>query len=219
MNSQWLTPNEVLAALGKAGLTRSRSTLNGWVRGGLVCKPQRGGAGRGRGSYSLYPPEAVGEAAAAAILLQKGVSPKEVANIRKVVTAEYDLSKTLGLLPFLEGYDVMAWVVFATSVTFALMGAQSANGQPMIPEDGLPIPRGLDYLLAKDPASGWDRSALAQLWLTVRDQVIAGKGVLPGNDQKETLVLRRTERGTYRLAITNANGLLPKLQVARAARG
>lgn len=215
MNGQWFTPDELLAALDKAGLKRSQSTLNGWVRAGLVCEPRRGGAGRGRGSFSLYPPEAIGEAAAAAVLLRKGVSPKGVANIRKVVTAEYDLSNTWAALPFLQGYDVMAWAVFSASVTFALMGTEYADGKPILPREGLPIPRGLDYLLTKDPASGWDRSALAQLWLTVRDRVLAGEGVPDGIDPKQTLVLRRNERGTYCLDVMNANGLLPKLQVAR----
>ena len=186
-----MTPDELLAALEKAGIKRSRSTLNGWVRAGLVRAPFRKGAGRGAGSVSLYDPEALGEAAAAAVLLDAGVSPEEVAKIRALASAEYDLDGLLSQLNMGPEPEI-PWAMLA----LGLVGRQVA------------VPRGLLYLWQREGAVasaggvtyGSLRRALnVHLWVLVRDRVNAGLPAVSKDEASGILVLKRTPEGRYRL--------------------
>lgn len=193
MDSHKITPDQLLAALEKAGIRRTRSTLNAWVKQGLVSEPERGGFGRGRGRFSFYSPEAVGEAAAAAVLLDAGVPPQEVARIRGVASAEYEIDgllKELGLKPEPE-----------VNLFEFVLGLYTAAGKEVA------IPKGLVYLVQREGAVApggvsyamLRRTLNIHLWVLVRDRVNAGLPAVTLQEASGYLVLRRTDRGTYRL--------------------
>lgn len=66
-----LTPDTMLERMEAiTGERIGRSTLNRWVRDGLVTEPERRSLGRGRGGYAEFPPDALAEAVAAWYLLR-----------------------------------------------------------------------------------------------------------------------------------------------------
>lgn len=174
-----MTPSELLATLRKLGISKSQSTLNTWVRNGLICQPERKAAGRGRGSYSDYPPEAVGEAAAAAWLLEQGVAPALVKQIRDVATCEYQRSDIP--VEFKPGLaypeSELCFHQWTTIVSFF--------------DKRYPLWR---YHLYNIPQ-------LIRLWIVVCKRAMAGERVADVPLPMGSLVLKRTERGTYRFDI------------------
>ena len=49
-----LTPDEIISALERKGVSISRKTLINYEAGGFISKPDRGGHGQGRGRYTYY---------------------------------------------------------------------------------------------------------------------------------------------------------------------
>jgi hypothetical protein len=55
MSNQGISPEEIVKAAGRHGLTVSDAQLHRWQRQGLIPRPKIQGLGRGRGTASYYP--------------------------------------------------------------------------------------------------------------------------------------------------------------------
>lgn len=92
-----MRPDDLLERLETYRIKASRSTLARWVKQGVVSEPKRGSLGRGRGRFSEYAPEAVGEAAAAGWLFYQGATVDEVRRVREIALTAHDFSEVLGM--------------------------------------------------------------------------------------------------------------------------
>lgn len=186
-----LTPDELIAALAAVGVRTSRTTLARWVRQGLVPEPLRGSGGRAIGRYSLYPPEAVGEAAASAYLLRQGVAPQDVAAVRRLATSEYVLDPVLDHLGLGRPASI-PWVHLEAAWLTSAMGGDMPPALPPELERLAGPPMRFRY--------GESTELLLHLWLRIRDLVNAGEPIPKHIAVTDWLRLHRTERGTYRFA-------------------
>lgn len=165
-----MTPDELIRRLKALGIPSSRTTLARWVRQGLIPAPARRSLGRGRGSESIYPPSALGEAAASALLLGSMRWP-EVAAIRRLALLEW------------REEDVAAMGGEITADTLPRLPPAVAERAEVM---GLPqfIP---------PSAAPW-----VALWVRVRDAV--NRGEPAALVHQGPLIWEPTGRGTYRLA-------------------
>lgn len=197
-----LTPDELLQELQKLGIRASRTTLNRWVRQGLVTEPKRGSGGRGVGRYSLYPRHALGEAAAAAFLMREDLAPpEEVARIRRLAMGEYDLNLVFYFLK-VEPPEAIPWhrfflLLFESGKAETLVGMLPGEFAPLFEDEPVDLQKGRPARFIPDPL-GTKRIVL---WWTVRDSVNSGKGLPRYVKLGGFPVLRRTERATYVLGV------------------
>ena len=203
-----LTPDQLLAALARMGIKASRATLNRWVVQGLVPTPVRGSGGRAVGRYSLYPMSAIGEAAASAYLLRRGLlgrglPPALVAQVRRTAVGEYAIDELLEKLG-VDPDDRIPWSVIQEKWEPIVWGPWGYEKEEyaLMPEDlrwmaGVRYRKGIEVEVLH-------LSGLVKMWIDIRDYVNR-HGTLEGYDDpwrtEGELTLVRTPRGTYRLEV------------------
>lgn len=80
-----MTPDELIEAVGKLGISISRATLLRYEKEELLPLPMRGAEGRGYGRYTDYPETAPFELFASIMLMKRDkVSPELIAAARKL---------------------------------------------------------------------------------------------------------------------------------------
>lgn len=107
-----MEPKELIAGAAKRGIRIARSTLNWYVKMGLIPAPEVRSLGRGRGAVAIYPPEALAELVASKTMmgqqfLGERITAEELAEVRRYayeLTPGQLLNLTLNTL-FGGGYD------------------------------------------------------------------------------------------------------------------
>lgn len=203
-----LTPDELLHALARMGFKASRTTLNLWVRQGLVPTPVRGSGGRGVGRYSYYPKTAIGEAVASAYLLRRGLfgrglPPRFVAQVRRTAVEEYSID------PLLEKLDIPPEERIPWSVIVAKWAPFVFHPWGEETEEHALMPEGLRWIAGVRYRKGIEVDVLhldgfVHMWISLRDYVNRN-GTLDGYEDpwrtEGELMLVRTPRDTYRLEV------------------
>ena len=178
-----MAPDELLEQLWQHyGVRVGRSTLARWASTGLVPRPTVKALGRGRGTASEYPPEALADAWAAAFLLrQDGVRPAVVAQARRYATRAYHLDPLLRAV----GMTAKAWVAL-DELRRAADAARVA-----LPEEVA------ELLTDCNGPAGTPILPWVQRWLHVRN--LPGPGPFHGPARRAVLGFARQPDGVWRL--------------------
>lgn len=78
-----VTSTELLEAMEKVGVKVAAPTLREWARKGLISKPKVGSKGRGKGTFSEYPDQAIIEALATHLMFKRGKKTDDILKTKR----------------------------------------------------------------------------------------------------------------------------------------